>query len=121
MAVFLAVFVTFARVHCTLAKPTIKKLHLQMLTFAIECAIEKIVIRALDLYFRFQMFKMGKIRAVFLPRDVDLNFQGQPFRLVILTSSIPLLLPSDKKSGIFHRLARLRMLYIVLFTLTYLF
>ena len=53
-------------------------------------------------------------------RDLDLNLHSQTFRVAILTSKRwrmqTLLLPSDRKSGICHRMAPLRILYILTFT-----
>ena len=56
----------------------------------------------------------------FVLRELDLNFQGQTFRVAILTSKRwtmqSLLLTSNRKSGICHRAAPLRMLYVVTLT-----
>ena len=55
--------------------------------------------------------------------NFDLYFQDQTSQVAILTSKgwkmQTLILPKDKKSGIYHRMAPLRMLYII--TLTYIF
>ena len=55
--------------------------------------------------------------------NLDLHFQGHTFHVAILTRKRckmkTLLLPSDRKSDISHRMAPLRMLYIL--TLTYIF
>ena len=56
--------------------------------------------------------------------DLELNFQGQTFQFAILTSigwkmQTLILLPKDRKSGIFHRMVPQQMLYIM--TLTYIF
>ena len=54
--------------------------------------------------------------------DLDLNFQGQTFQMAIFTSNgwkmLTLLMLSDRKSGIFHRMVPLQMLYILTLTLT---
>ena len=52
--------------------------------------------------------------------DLDLNFQGNNFQVAILKSKLwkmqALLLPSDRKSGIFQRMALLRILYVMTLT-----
>ena len=66
-----------------------------------------------------QMTSLWKI----VLRDLDLNFQGKTFEMVILTGKRwklqILLFPSDSNAGICHRVAPLRVLYII--TLTYIF
>ena len=65
--------------------------------------------------------RMGPLEMLFVLRDLDLHFQGQSFKVAILTSKRwkvqTLLLPSDRKSGVCHRMKPLQMLYIM--TLTY--
>ena len=55
--------------------------------------------------------------------DFDLNFQSRTFEVAILRSKRwkkqTLLLPSDRKSDICHRMATLQMLYVM--TMTYIF
>ena len=57
----------------------------------------------------------GEIANVVL-HDLYLNFQGQTFQVTVLTIKQILLLASDRKSGICHRMAPLWMLYIMTWT-----
>ena len=56
-------------------------------------------------------------------RNLDLNCEGNTFQVTVLPSKRwkmqTLLLPSDRKSGICHRMTHLRMLHVM--TLTYIF
>ena len=74
---------------------------------------------------KFENFQLNGASRVFLPLDLDLHIQGQIFDILFVLRisrtwweiEQTLLLSSDRKSCICHRMAPVRMLYII--TLTY--